>query len=106
MSYGKKIIIVDGDVDPSNLERVMWALSTRVRADREVATNTPGMPLDPCSEPAGMGSKLIIAATTPVALDRMREITRIAGPPGSREAAERLQKIWKPSKPRLDIWRL
>ena len=97
MSYGKNIIIVDGDVDPFNLERVMWALSTRVRADKDVTvvTNTPGMPLDPCSEPAGMGSKLIIDATTPVAPDRMREITMIADPPGSAEAAERLQEIWK-----------
>jgi vanillate/4-hydroxybenzoate decarboxylase subunit C len=97
MSYGKNIIVVDGDVDPFNLDRVMWALSTRVRADKDVTivTNTPGMPLDPCSEPAGMGSKLIIDATTPVMPDTMRDITMIADPPLSSEAVERLQKLWK-----------
>ena len=98
MSYGKNIIVVDGDIDPFNLDRVMWALSTRVRADRDVSviTNTPGMPLDPCSEPAGMGSKLIIDATTPTAPDRMRDITMIADPPASADALSRLRDAWKP----------
>jgi vanillate/4-hydroxybenzoate decarboxylase subunit C len=98
MSYGKNIIVVDADIDPFNLDRVMWALSTRVRADRDVAiiTNTPGMPLDPCSEPAGMGCKLIIDATTPAPPDRMRDITMIADPPGSAEALERLRGMWRP----------
>jgi vanillate/4-hydroxybenzoate decarboxylase subunit C len=98
MSYCKNIIIVDGDIDPFNLERVMWALSTRVRADKDVAiiTNTPGMPLDPCSEPAGMGAKLIIDATTPAPPDTMRDIMMIADPPGSASALEKLKVIWKP----------
>lgn len=97
MSYCKNIIIVDADVDPFNLDRVMWALSTRVRADKDVSiiTNTPGMPLDPCSEPAGMGCKLIIDATTPAEPDRMRDITMIADPPGSAEALEMLRRMWK-----------
>lgn len=96
MSYCKNIIVVDGDIDPFNLDRVMWALSTRVRADKDVAviTNTPGMPLDPCSEPAGMGCKLIIDATTPAPPDSMRDITMIADPPGSADALERLRRIW------------
>jgi UbiD family decarboxylase len=97
MSYCKNIIVVDGDIDPFNLDRVMWALSTRVRADKDVAiiTNTPGMPLDPCSEPAGMGSKLIIDATTPVPPDGMRDITMIADPPGGADAVRRLSELWK-----------
>jgi len=98
-SYCKNIIVVDGDIDPFNLDKVMWAISTRVRADKDVTIvqNTPGMPLDPCSEPAGMGCKLIIDATTPVMPDTMREITMIADPPGSAEAAERLRNAWKPA---------
>ena len=97
ISYGKNIIVVDGDVDPFNLTQVMWALSTRVRADKDVTvvTNTPGMPLDPCSEPAGMGCKLIIDATTPKAPDSMREVTMIANPPESEAAGKRLKELWK-----------
>ena len=68
MAYAKIIIIVDDFVDPFNLEQVMWALTTRVRpADHvSIVENCPGMPLDPSSVPAGMHSKLIIDATTPV----------------------------------------
>ena len=68
MPYSKIIIIVDEFVDPFNLEQVMWALTTRVRpADHvSIIENCPGMPLDPSSVPAGMHSKLIIDATTPV----------------------------------------
>lgn len=69
MAYSKIIIVVDEFVDPFNLEQVMWALTTRVRpADHvSIIENCPGMPLDPSSVPAGMHSKLIIDATTPVA---------------------------------------
>lgn len=68
MAYAKIIIVVDDFVDPFNLEQVMWALTTRVRpADHvSIIENCPGMPLDPSSVPAGMHSKLIIDATTPV----------------------------------------
>ena len=73
--YSKIVIVVDEFVDPFNLEQVMWALTTRVRPDKDVVLipNAPGMPLDPSSEPAGMHTKLIIDATTPVAPDKARE---------------------------------
>jgi len=95
ISYAKNIIVVDGDVDPFNLTQVMWALSTRVRADKDVTvvTNTPGMPLDPCSEPAGMGNKLFIDATTPVLPDKMSEITMISNLPRSDKAEKRLKQL-------------
>ena len=75
MPYSKLVIVVDEFVDPFNLEQVMWALTTRVRPDKDVVLipNAPGMPLDPSSEPAGMHTKLIIDATTPVAPDKARE---------------------------------
>lgn len=75
MPYSKIVIVVDEFVDPFNLEQVMWALTTRVRPDKDVVLipNAPGMPLDPSSEPAGMHTKLIIDATTPVAPDKARE---------------------------------
>jgi UbiD family decarboxylase len=79
ISYAKNIIVVDEDVDPFDLNAVMVALSTRLRADKDVSviTNTPGMPLDPASEPAGMGNKLILDATTPAPPDRLLRETRM-----------------------------
>ena len=43
----------------------MWALNTRVRADKDVAViqNTPGFQLDPTTMPPGMGNKDIDATT-------------------------------------------
>jgi 3-polyprenyl-4-hydroxybenzoate decarboxylase len=61
------VIVVDEDVDPFDLPRVMWALSTKVNPARDVI-QVPGMsvvPLDPSSEPPGITAKLVIDATTP-----------------------------------------
>lgn len=97
ISYCKNIILVDGDVDPFNLTDVMWSLSTRVRADKDVIVipNTPGMPLDPTSEPPGMGNKLIIDATTPVAPDTfnkdVRMVERIEGAEALKDIITSLQ---------------
>jgi 4-hydroxybenzoate decarboxylase len=68
ISYVKNIILVDGDVDPFDLNQVMWAMSTRIRGSQDVIVipSTPGMPIDPGSEPPGMGCKVIIDCTTPV----------------------------------------
>jgi 4-hydroxybenzoate decarboxylase len=68
MPYSKIVIIVDEYVDPFNLEQVMWALTTRVQPSKDVTLieNAAGMPLDPSSYPAGMTTKMIIDATTPV----------------------------------------
>jgi len=85
ISYAKNIIIVDGNVDPFDLNQVMWAVSTRVRGDKDVVViqHTPGVPIDPASDPPGMGSKLIIDATTPVAPDsfvrKIKMVDKIAG---------------------------
>jgi len=82
MPYSKIIIVVDETVDPFNLEQVMWALTTRVRPDKDVVLipNAPGMPLDPSSEPAGMHTKLIIDATTPVYPDVARKVEPLDKP--------------------------
>lgn len=85
MPYSKIIIVVDETVDPFNLPQVMWALTTRVRPDKDVVLipNAPGMPLDPSSEPAGMHTKLIIDATTPVAPDVARKVNPLDPPEAS-----------------------
>ena len=90
------IIVVDEFVDPFNLAQVMWAMTTRVRPDKDVVLipNAPGMPLDPTSEPPGMTTKLIIDATTPVAPDVVcRETELLATPAKSAEWEGILRKL-------------
>ena len=82
MPYSKIVMVVDEFVDPFNLQQVMWALTTRVRPDKDVVKipYAPGMVLDPSSEPAGMHTKLIIDATTPVAPDKGRDTNPLDTP--------------------------
>ena len=69
LGYCKLIILVDEDVDPFNLPRVMWALSTKMHPQHDaiIIPDLSVMPLDPGSEPTGITSKMILDATTPVA---------------------------------------
>lgn len=94
MPYSKVVIIVDEYVDPFNLEQVMWAITTRVRPDKDVVIipNCPGMPLDPSSVPAGMHSKLIIDATTPVAPEPNPREIELLKPPYKTEIWEKYLK--------------
>ncbi len=91
-SYSKIIIIVDEFVDPFNLPQVMWALTTRVRPDKDVVVipNCPGMPLDPSSYPAGIHSKLIIDATTPKEPEPNPREVELLEPPAGYETYEAL----------------
>jgi UbiD family decarboxylase len=97
MPYTKIVIIVDEFVDPFNLEQVMWALTTRVRPDKDVfkIPFAPGMPLDPSSEPAGMHTKLVIDATTPVAPDIARDTELLAVPEKTDEWSAILRELIK-----------
>jgi len=60
----KRVIVVDDDIDPWNLEQVEWAIATRMRADRDLLI-VPGVRADR-SEPlehGGVVTKLGIDAT-------------------------------------------
>ena len=48
-NFIKQVIVVDQDIDIGNLKQVMWAISTRVQADRDVniLKNIQGQVLDP-----------------------------------------------------------
>jgi UbiD family decarboxylase len=83
--YLKNIILVDGNVDPFNLTDVMWALSTRTRAnDIIVLPNMAMVPIDPAAEVPGKGHRLIIDATSFMAPDNLGAdphlVDRPAGP--------------------------
>jgi UbiD family decarboxylase len=72
LGYAKIIIVVDADVDPFDLNQVMWAISVKVNPDGDIITvpNLSENLLDPAGQPPGMVTKMVIDATTPVAPDR------------------------------------
>ena len=67
-NFIKHVIVVDKDIDPGNLKQVMWAVATRVQADKDVniISGTQGQVLDPSLIEEILGSAMIIDATKPV----------------------------------------
>ncbi len=67
--YTKWIVAVDDDIDPSNFDEVLWALSTRCNPadDIDVLRNTMSFRADPSLAPEAKpyGSKALINACTP-----------------------------------------
>lgn len=64
--YVKLVIVVDKDIDPADEDAVMWAMATRMQADRDIniLTHTICNRLDPSSDD-GLGAKMLIDATRP-----------------------------------------
>jgi 2,5-furandicarboxylate decarboxylase 1 len=67
--YTKQVIVVDEDVDIYDMEDVMWAVATRVKAEKDVLM-VPGVKaaiIDPTSDPATFTvTKMGIDATAPI----------------------------------------
>jgi 2,5-furandicarboxylate decarboxylase 1 len=66
--YTKYVIVVDDDVDIFNINDVMWALATRVRAEKDIVfiPGAKGAILDPTSDPENFTlTKMGIDATRP-----------------------------------------
>ena len=71
--YAKQVIVVDADVDISDLRQVATAVALHVRPDRDVYINRPtlGTELDPsCESSDGTTAKLGIDATVPLGSTR------------------------------------
>jgi 4-hydroxy-3-polyprenylbenzoate decarboxylase len=70
MTWGKIVIVVDEDIDPFNLDEVLWAVNYRYQPDRgTMITYEPRhTPLDPSVEKdrKRTTSKIIIDATRPL----------------------------------------
>ena len=83
LGYAKIVIVVDADVDPFNLDEVMWALSVRSNpaGDVMILPNLAENLLDPAGQPNGMAHKMIIDATTPVAPDRRGDYGEVLDSP-------------------------
>jgi 4-hydroxy-3-polyprenylbenzoate decarboxylase len=63
-SMGKTIIAVDSDVDPEDLDSVVWAMSFRMQPARDVTVLPGKLPrLDPSAAPGEQSSALLIDAT-------------------------------------------
>ncbi|MFJ9176568.1 non-oxidative hydroxyarylic acid decarboxylases subunit C [Streptomyces sp. NPDC102360] len=96
LGYVAQVIVVDEDVDPFNLPQVMWAMSAKVnpKDDVVVIPNLSVLELAPAAQPAGITSKMIIDATTPVAPDvRGNFSTPAKDLPETAEWAKRLQNL-------------
>jgi UbiD family decarboxylase len=65
--YLKLVIVVDDDVDVFDESDVLWALATRMQADRDlvVISGSLGSLLDPSADEQGVTAKLGIDATRP-----------------------------------------
>jgi len=65
--YLKLVVIVDDDVDVFDESEVLWALATRVQADRDlvVISGSLGAILDPSATEQGLTAKIGIDATRP-----------------------------------------
>jgi len=96
----KIVVVVDGDVDISDLNEVAWAVATRVRPDRDIAIkpDLPGMTIDPSVagvelEPdvlrqPGITAKVGIDATKP--LKELERFERIDVPAAVKQKISRL----------------
>tara|TARA_B100001167_G_scaffold67469_1_gene39878 strand:+ start:63 stop:392 length:330 start_codon:yes stop_codon:yes gene_type:complete len=65
LALTKIIVIVDHDVNVHDMNEVIWAITTRTDAARDIIIidNTPTDTLDPASPRVNLGSKLGIDAT-------------------------------------------
>ncbi len=93
--YTKFIIVTDDDVDIREWKEVVWALTTRVDASRDVliVENTPIDYLDFASPVAGLGSKMGIDATHKLTA----ETSRVWGRPIAMQSdvKNRVDRLWK-----------
>jgi 2,5-furandicarboxylate decarboxylase 1 len=67
----KQVVVVDRDVNIHDGESVEWAIATRFQADQDllVVNNTQGSKLDPTTMEDGVGAKMGLDATIPLAAD-------------------------------------
>jgi len=76
--YTKYVIVVDDDVDIFNINDVMWAVATRVRAEKDIIfiPGAKGAILDPTSDPQNFTlTKMGIDATRPTGRDFAERLT-------------------------------
>ena len=101
-SYANKyVVVVDEDIDPANMNDVIWAMCTRVdaREDVEILRTSRSGPLDPTSYPDGIfayNSRMVIDACRPWA--RREDFPKVSR--SSKELDARIKAKWAHVLPR------
>lgn len=64
----KHVVVVDDDIDVFDEEQVLWAVSNRFQADKDlvVIAGAQGSELDPSAGPGGVNAKMGLDATKPL----------------------------------------
>lgn len=93
-NYTKLIVAVDPDIHVRNWSDVIWALSTRFDASRDVTilNDTPIDYLDFASPKPGLGGKLGLDATRKVGPETNREWGRVLEMPA--EVVGKIDQFW------------
>ena len=100
----KVVVVVDGDIDIFELSEIAWAITTRVRPDKDVTIKSglPGLAIDPSvgsleksdlGRLVGQSAKLGIDATKP--LKELANFERIGMPAEVEEKILRLMEVIK-----------
>jgi vanillate/4-hydroxybenzoate decarboxylase subunit C len=95
INYPKLIIVVDEDIDPFDLQQVMWAINVRFRPERDLVLipNAPGSTVDPAHLVRGITTKVIIDATKPAFPDiPLADASIVDLPPDTSSWMEELEK--------------
>jgi 4-hydroxy-3-polyprenylbenzoate decarboxylase len=97
----KYVVVVDDDIDPANMNDVIWAMCTRVdaREDVEVLKSCWSTPLDPTSYPLDeriFNSRMVIDACRPWL--RRKDFPKVAR--SSKELDARIKAKWAHVLPR------
>ncbi len=91
---GRYVIVVDDDIDPSNTDDVMWAMSSRSDPDTDIdiIRRCWSGPLDPIIQPGkkGLNSRAIIDACRP--FEWMKDFPPVAE--SSKEVLDATAKKW------------
>jgi UbiD family decarboxylase len=91
--YLKLVVVVDDDIDVFDESDVLWAMATRMQADRDlvVIEGSLGAILDPSASPDGLTAKLGIDATRRFGEDSAQKLVMTEEPMAwARRVADRL----------------
>jgi 4-hydroxy-3-polyprenylbenzoate decarboxylase len=93
-SYTKLVIVVDPDIDVRSWPDVIWALSTRFDASRDITliADTPIDYLDFASPKPGLGGKMGLDATTKIGAETGRQWGEVIGT--APEVSARVDRLW------------
>jgi UbiD family decarboxylase len=91
------VIVVDDDVDPMNLEEVLWAMSTRCEPseDIEIMRKSWGSKVDRCSNPAFRTTRALIDACRP--FEKLATFRGGAAAPAIRDTVAKWKDLCRPA---------